>query len=125
MTLAQPRTNPNPGAVTASATISSAYHVCLCCREIRPFPPPVATPQSRHTKHKPLFDDDRVILIATLQENTARVSFRLSRNYEVSATPCAESETAHAPSSGVAETLLHEPAGSEPSYGDLVMVVAG
>jgi hypothetical protein len=47
-----------------------------------------------------------------------------SLNYEVSATPCTESETAHAPSSGVAETLLHEPAGSESSYGDLVMIVA-
>jgi hypothetical protein len=38
--------------------------------------------------------------------------------------PCTESETAHASASGVAETLLHEPAGSESSYGDLVMVVA-
>jgi hypothetical protein len=47
-----------------------------------------------------------------------------SHNYEVSATPCTESETAHAPSSGVAETLLHEPAGRESSYGDLMMVVA-
>jgi hypothetical protein len=47
-----------------------------------------------------------------------------SHNYEVSATPCTESKTAHPPSSGVAETLLHEPAGSESSYGDLVMVVA-
>jgi hypothetical protein len=50
--------------------------------------------------------------------------FPTSHNYEVSATPCTESETAHAPSSGVAETLLHEPAGSESSYGDLMMVVA-
>jgi hypothetical protein len=48
----------------------------------------------------------------------------VSHNYEVSATPCIGSDTAHAPSGGVAETLLHEPAGSESSYGDLVMIVA-
>src|ERR1700733_5892835 len=54
-----------------------------------------------------------------------RATFSYSHNYEVSATPCTENETAHAPSNGVAETLLHEPAGRESSYGDLVMVVVG
>jgi hypothetical protein len=53
-----------------------------------------------------------------------RAKFDTPHNYEVSATPCTERETAHAPSIGVAETLLHEPAGSESCYGDLVMVVA-
>jgi hypothetical protein len=38
-----------------------------------------------------------------------------SHNYEVSATPCTESEAARAPSRGVAETLLHETAGRESS----------
>ena len=59
-----------------------------------------------------------------LRRAKKRLPHRKSHNYEVSATPCTEDETAHAPSSGVAETLLHEPAVGESSYGDLVMVVA-
>ena len=39
--------------------------------------------------------------------------YSTSHNYEVSATPCTESDTERAPSSGVAETLLHETAGRE------------
>jgi hypothetical protein len=50
--------------------------------------------------------------------------YRKYYDLDVSATPCTESETAHALSRGVAETLLHEPAGRESVYGDLVMVVA-
>jgi hypothetical protein len=42
-----------------------------------------------------------------------------SNNYEVSATPCSESEAERKPSGGVAETLLHETAVSESGYGDL------
>jgi hypothetical protein len=53
-----------------------------------------------------------------------QIIFFTSDNYEVSATPCTESGTAHALSSGVVETLLHETAVSESSYGDLVMIVA-
>ncbi len=47
-----------------------------------------------------------------------------SRNYEVSAMPCTESETDRSPSEGVAETLLRETAGRGMSYGDLVSTVA-
>src|SRR5579863_1987478 len=43
----------------------------------------------------------------------------MSHNYEVSATPCGESEAERRPSGGVAETLLHETAVSESGYGDL------
>jgi hypothetical protein len=46
----------------------------------------------------------------------------MQANYEVSVTPCTESE--RTPSSGVAETLLHETAGRESGYEDLVIVVA-
>jgi hypothetical protein len=38
--------------------------------------------------------------------------------------PCTESEIDRGPKRGVAETLLHETAGRESTYGDLVMVVA-
>jgi hypothetical protein len=47
-----------------------------------------------------------------------------SHKYEISATPCVESETDRAPSKGVAETLLHETAGRESGYGDLLLMVA-
>ena len=47
-----------------------------------------------------------------------------SHKVKVSATPCTELGTAHTPSSGVAETWLHETAVRESGYGDFALMSA-
>jgi hypothetical protein len=47
-----------------------------------------------------------------------------SHKIKVSATPCTERGTAHTPSSGVAETWLHETAVRESGYGDFALMIA-
>jgi hypothetical protein len=48
----------------------------------------------------------------------------VSHKVKVSATPCTERRTAHTPSSGVAETWLHETAARESDYGDFTLMIA-
>jgi len=55
---------------------------------------------------------------------TFRSTSRRSLTNEVSATPCTDREAERAPSSGVAETLMHETAVRESGYGDLATTVA-
>lgn len=47
-----------------------------------------------------------------------------SHEIKVSATPCTGRGTAHTPSSGVAETWLHETAVRESGYGDFALMSA-
>lgn len=47
-----------------------------------------------------------------------------SHEIKVSATPCTGRGTAHTPSSGVAETWLHETAVRESDYGDFALMSA-